>query len=551
MSQLVCKNCGEPLSPSNKFCPNCGAKVEQTVDDQPAPAAQVNAEHTEEEEKPHHTFHIEKFDWNTEGYPDTDKVRKTQDINFDWNTAVNERIKERRENGRESLLDNETQNAPEKEEAEQPEEAQAPVQEEAETPQAAAEVQPEAPAPEAEEPAEAPVEPEEAQEQPEEEGVRPVTQEEINEEVEEEKKEAARIENPNEPQEDETVTISNGFEAQEEGSRSSENPEEEDDGKSLQKAIFGYTSDDAQPSSATDGFQKESTQQIDKFYTFSKKNEEFQNLLDQEYNRLKTQNARPEGLVKKEAEEAAKINAEKEAAERETEAAEEKINTGGFVTPEMMSEGEKRPQPEMSTEEAAAQAARDVEQAGLFGAGEKQEAQPEPQPQVEEQAPVQEPEQEQPEAPEAEAQPQQEAPESVEQQVNEQTGTGYQPEEAAAAAVAADAAQRIQQAGETVDQIQPQQDNFQTPAQASAGAPAAEGQTADGEKKLTFQDVFDDEQEKAYPKHTALHVIAIIILIIILLEVAAIIIRRFAPDSSVGQWIGQFYNLLFSKLTGQ
>ena len=56
-------------------------------------------------------------------------------------------------------------------------------------------------------------------------------------------------------------------------------------GENLENAIFGETSPqkDAEPMSAAE--------RIDKFYTFNKKNEEFQQLLDREYNRVKSGNA--------------------------------------------------------------------------------------------------------------------------------------------------------------------------------------------------------------------------------------------------------------------
>ena len=56
-------------------------------------------------------------------------------------------------------------------------------------------------------------------------------------------------------------------------------------GENLENAIFGETSPqkDAESMSAAE--------RIDKFYTFNKKNEEFQQLLDREYNRVKSGNA--------------------------------------------------------------------------------------------------------------------------------------------------------------------------------------------------------------------------------------------------------------------
>ena len=74
----------------------------------------------------------------------------------------------------------------------------------------------------------------------------------------------------------------------------------------------------------------------------------------------------------------------------------------------------------------------------------------------------------------------------------------------------------------------------------------AETAEADEEHKLTYQDVFNEETEKT-PKHTFLKVLAILILILIILEVAAILIRRFAPDSAIGLQIQQIYEMIFSR----
>ena len=71
---------------------------------------------------------------------------------------------------------------------------------------------------------------------------------------------------------------------------------------------------------------------------------------------------------------------------------------------------------------------------------------------------------------------------------------------------------------------------------------------ADEEHKLTYQDVFNEETEKT-PRHTFLKIIAILILLLIILEVVAILIRRFAPDSAAGVQIQNIYEMLFSRFT--
>ena len=55
-------------------------------------------------------------------------------------------------------------------------------------------------------------------------------------------------------------------------------------GKDLERSIFGET-----PERSSDGMS--AAERIDKFYTFNKKNEEFQQLLDREYRKVKQGNA--------------------------------------------------------------------------------------------------------------------------------------------------------------------------------------------------------------------------------------------------------------------
>lgn len=56
-------------------------------------------------------------------------------------------------------------------------------------------------------------------------------------------------------------------------------------GEDLEKSIFGRSEDKTSPESMS------AAERIDKFYTFNKKNEEFQQLLDREYNKVKSGNA--------------------------------------------------------------------------------------------------------------------------------------------------------------------------------------------------------------------------------------------------------------------
>ena len=77
---MFCNKCGKQIAEGSMFCNFCGAPVEVPVE--PA-APEVLAEEpaAKNSEKPV----FEEFNWNVNDYPSKDKIRKTEDIDFDWN----------------------------------------------------------------------------------------------------------------------------------------------------------------------------------------------------------------------------------------------------------------------------------------------------------------------------------------------------------------------------------------------------------------------------------------------------------------------------------
>lgn len=81
---MYCRNCGKWLNGDDKFCSKCGTKAEEEF----VPAFREN--YAGEKEKPSKKFHIEEFKWDLEGYP-TAKAARTEEVNFDWNSVMDEK----------------------------------------------------------------------------------------------------------------------------------------------------------------------------------------------------------------------------------------------------------------------------------------------------------------------------------------------------------------------------------------------------------------------------------------------------------------------------
>lgn len=78
---MYCKKCGKRLADGDKFCGNCGTKID---------VSEINIGFAEEEPKPKRNFDFSAFNWDLDGYPDEDKA-KTEDVDFNWNTVLEEK----------------------------------------------------------------------------------------------------------------------------------------------------------------------------------------------------------------------------------------------------------------------------------------------------------------------------------------------------------------------------------------------------------------------------------------------------------------------------
>ncbi len=78
---MYCKKCGKRLADGDKFCGNCGTKID---------ASEINIGFEEDEPKPKKNFDFGAFNWDLDGYPDEDKA-KTEDVDFNWNTVLEEK----------------------------------------------------------------------------------------------------------------------------------------------------------------------------------------------------------------------------------------------------------------------------------------------------------------------------------------------------------------------------------------------------------------------------------------------------------------------------
>ena len=114
---MFCTNCGKKVYDGDKFCANCGTKVRKDAPE-PKPVSsdivfnppfKVEAEKRTSEiyrgfasEKPteekKRTVEPVSFDWNLSGFPQ--ETRKTEDIDFNWDSVVERRNQQRREETR-------------------------------------------------------------------------------------------------------------------------------------------------------------------------------------------------------------------------------------------------------------------------------------------------------------------------------------------------------------------------------------------------------------------------------------------------------------------
>ena len=81
---MYCKKCGKKLADGDRFCGNCGTKID---------VSDINIGFAEEETKPKKNFEFGAFNWDLDGYPDEEKA-KTEDVDFNWNTVLEEKKRE-------------------------------------------------------------------------------------------------------------------------------------------------------------------------------------------------------------------------------------------------------------------------------------------------------------------------------------------------------------------------------------------------------------------------------------------------------------------------
>ncbi|MGI6211352.1 MAG: zinc ribbon domain-containing protein [Anaerovoracaceae bacterium] len=295
---MFCKNCGHVLSEADKFCPNCGARVVLSEDDAAAAASTTDESQDSEQglsraEMVKKNFKIEHINWDLEGFPKPEKKPevppKEEPVEFDWNAILKKREEEREEvpSARKEEEFNWTppqtpvRPAPQMQEEESKviPEAEQPGSEEAASDLTAAPEAVSEETPEAEQPENAPA-PEAAAE-----SEKPEEPEVLSAEEVAGVEAATGMPKVTEPEEPETAEAAPEASEAEEPAEEPEHPEFRDpdlipdnqsavEDKELQDLIYP----DGKPENAAP---------VDKFYTYSRKNEEFQSLLDQEYKRLK------------------------------------------------------------------------------------------------------------------------------------------------------------------------------------------------------------------------------------------------------------------------
>lgn len=103
---MICNNCGHLLEESNKFCPNCGTKVEpqqnankeqavEPIKDQGIRSSEhddTNSQDFGKDANAKRQLDFDEINWNLEGYP-TEESKETEDIDFNWEPVIDEHEK--------------------------------------------------------------------------------------------------------------------------------------------------------------------------------------------------------------------------------------------------------------------------------------------------------------------------------------------------------------------------------------------------------------------------------------------------------------------------
>lgn len=434
---MFCKNCGKLLGSGDKFCPECGTKV--TVDapkPTPAPEPMFFVEKREEpivEKKARRVVHLDEFNWDLNGYPTEN--RKTEAVDFDWASVLEDKIRQA------SPKPMEEKPEPKKEKAE-------PLGEMPKTVEDLLAALPDHVLEIVEEPEEEPVA--ETKEEPE--------------------AEAPAEEMPVE--EAETAVTS------------------------LEQIIEDFGEGPDEPTRLIDKAQMKADS-VESFYVFSKRQAEYQNLLDQEYDRIQN------SLL------------EQETAEEEPTPTVEEILA------------EEVPAEEVPAEEAVAEAEEPEEPVVEEEPAEEPEAEP-----VEE---VKEPElvavvwSMPPAGIVVETEPE----EAV---VEEEVAETEEAEEPVAEDVVMEEAPEAEAVEEAVEE--------ETAEEAPAEKPVKE--------QLTFADIFndeEDEEEEVQKGGGCLKFIAVVLILLVVAELGILGIQYFAKDSEAAKYINDVYGKIVSKIS--
>jgi len=425
---MYCRNCGHLLNESDRFCPNCGAKNENREDAiaensfiPPFRREAQKQDEAQQQNRPRRNFQFEEFNWNLDGYP-TEDSHKTEDIDFNWESVMDERNRKRREEGPPTFFEKK------------------------------------------EEPAE-------------EQFFKGVTEEQLGH--------AASV-----------APVAAA-------------PADKEPQKSVEEELFSeIKADDMSRTIRVDDYSDlGKTTKIDKFYTYNKKNEEFQALLDQEYNRLKSH-------IEDEDEEPLSV------AEPEPEAAPEPVEV---KTPEM-TEAEPARTEEPVTEPVPSETIREdvpdvrvVRESGADRLEYVGVSMPETPANV------------------------------IAYDIDIKDESVDEPVEAAAPEAAA--VETVDKAETETIEAEKAEEPVTEPEKKGDG-----GAAEPADNRLTFGDVFADEEEdheadKGPKKHTALKVIAVLLCIVIAFLVTIICVKYVAPDSAAGIKIQELYNNIFGSIS--
>lgn len=472
---MFCKNCGKILGTDDKFCAECGTKVvvekKKPVELEPM----FFVERREEpavEKKAKRVVHLDEFNWDLDGYPTA--PRKTEAVDFDWASVLEEKVKKA---------------APK------------------------------------------PVEPKEKKPEPLDE--MPKTIEEllaalpsgVLEAVAELEDVPATEAEEEEATETETVEAEEGENLQADMAEApAETEAKVEEVKTLEQIIEDFGEGPIEePTRLIDKAQMK-TESVDRFYVFSKRQEEYQNLLDQEYDRIQNSlNEKAEeepanltieeilGTVAEPVEETAEAPVEEAKAEPVTEPVEEVSESIQEEPAEEapVEEIQEEPAEEEKTVAVPVAESKPLELVAIMWAMppagiliEKEEKQME--------APV-------------------------------ETIEDVEPEEPVETTV-------------STDTIVIQKEEIVKEEPKAEAKPAEEepAEASGGKETISFADIFDDDEDdkKDGKGGGCLKFIAIVLIILIALELGILGVQYFAPDSSAAKLINQTYGKIVSMITG-